>query len=123
VDGNPKLKARVRAGQIPQAEALRLEKHCLNSLRGYESGTTQLAIVLQALRDYDQLCDGGRKDRTSAYERTLVDQPWRTCACGLCQKAGFEIALFRGSERNKRRGFHNLHVFRQRLRRELEGAA
>jgi hypothetical protein len=27
--------------------------------------------------------------------------------------------MFRGSERNKRRGFHNLYVFRQRLDREL----
>jgi hypothetical protein len=123
VDGNPKLKARIRAGQVPQADALRLERHCLDSLRGYEQGTTRLEVVLQALGDYDQLCDGGRKDRTAAYRRTLEDQPWKTCDCGLCEKAGIEIALFRGSERNKRRGFHNLHVFRQRLHRELEGAA
>lgn len=122
VDGNPKLKARIRAGQVPQADALRLERHCMDSLRGYDSGTTRLATVLQALGDYDQLCDG-RKDRTAAYRRTLEDQPWKTCGCGLCEKAGIEIALFRGSERNKRRGFHNLHVFRQRLHRELEGAA
>lgn len=122
VDGNPKLKARIRAGQVPQADALRLERHCLDSLHGYDSGTTLLNTVLQALADYDQLCDG-RKDRTAAYRRTLEDQPWRSCSCGLCEKAGIEIALFRGSERNKRRGFHNLHVFRQRLHRELGGAA
>ena len=35
------------------------------------------------------------------------------------QKAGINVILFRGSERNKRRGFHNLYVFRQRLDREL----
>lgn len=122
VDGNPKLRARIRAGQIPQADALRLERHCLDSLRGYENGTTRLETALQALGDYDQLCDGGRKDRTTAYQRTLEDQPWKACDCGLCGTAGIEIALFRGSERNKRRGFHNLHVFRQRLHRELEGA-
>jgi len=29
------------------------------------------------------------------------------------------VAIFRGSERNKRRGFHNLFVFHQRLQREL----
>lgn len=122
VDGNPKLKARIRAGQVSQEDALRLERHCLESLRGYDRGTKRLDAVLQALGDYDRLC-GGRKDRTAAYQRTLEDQPWRTCTCGLCEKVGIEIALFRGSERNKRRGFHNLHVFRQRLHRELEGAA
>lgn len=122
VDGNPKLKARIRAGQVHQGDAIRLERHCLHSLRGYEQGTVKLATVLTALSEYDQLCDG-RKDRTEAYRRTLEDRPWRTCKCGLCETVGVEIALFRGSERNKRRGFHNLHVFRQRLDRELEGSA
>ncbi|WP_375502646.1 tRNA-guanine transglycosylase DpdA [uncultured Jatrophihabitans sp.] len=122
VDANPKLKARIRAGQVPQAEAIRLEQHCLTSLRGYAQGTTSIDTVLQALGEYDQLCDG-RKDRTAAYRDTLENQPWKTCACGLCRELSIEIAVFRGAERNKRRGFHNLHVFRQRLDRELEGTA
>jgi hypothetical protein len=123
VDGNPKLKARIRAGQVPQADALRLERQCLESLRGYDRGAVKIGPVLNALSDYDRLCDDTRKDRTESYRRTLEDQPWRSCRCGLCETVGIEIALFRGSERNKRRGFHNLHVFRQRLRRELEGTA
>ena len=53
--------------------------------------------------------------RTDEYRRTLEDQPWRHCNCGLCAEAGIDIAMFRGSERNKRRGFHNLSVFRQRI--------
>jgi len=123
VDGNPKLKARIRAGQVPQAEALRLEGHCLQALRGYDRGVVKIDTVLNALTDYDRLCDGARKDRTEPYRKTLEDRPWRSCQCGLCETAGIEIALFRGSERNKRRGFHNLHVFRQRLHREMKGAA
>jgi hypothetical protein len=122
VDGNPKLKARIRAGQIPQADAIRLERHCLSTLRRYEGGVLKIGTVLRALREYDELCDG-RKDRTPEYRLTLEDRPWRECSCGLCETAGIEIALFRGAERNKRRGFHNLHVFRQRLHRELEGTA
>jgi hypothetical protein len=122
VDGNPKLKARIRAGQVAQAEAIKLERQCLQALRCYDTGTVTIDTVLESLREYDQLCDG-RKDRTSSYQQTLEDQPWRDCRCGLCETAGIEIALFRGSERNKRRGFHNLHVFRQRLSRELEGTA
>ncbi len=123
VDGNLKLKARIRAGQIPQADALRLERHCLLSLRGYDRGTVRIETVLDALTDYDRFCDGARKDRRAPYQQTLEDRPWRSCRCGLCEAVGIEIALFRGAERNKRRGFHNLHVFRQRLRRELEGTA
>jgi hypothetical protein len=123
VDGNPKLKARIRAGQVQQAEALRLERHCLDSLRGYDRGTVTIGTALGALGSYDRLCDGARKDRAGPYRKILEDRPWRSCACGLCETAGIEIALFRGAERNKRRGFHNLHVFRQRLHRELEGSA
>ena len=41
--------------------------------------------------------------------------PWESCDCGVCQAAGVEVILFRGTERNKRRGFHNLKIFRERL--------
>jgi hypothetical protein len=123
VDGNPKLKARIRAGQVPQSDALRLERQCLKSLRDYDRGAIKIDTVLEALADYDRLCYDTRRDRAKPYRRTLEDQPWRSCRCGLCGTVGIEIALFRGSERNKRRGFHNLHVFRQRLHRELKGTA
>jgi hypothetical protein len=123
VDGNPKLKARIRAGQIPQADAIRLERRCLKYLRAYELKTVKINAVIDALTEYDELCDNTRKNRSEQYRRTLEDQPWRSCRCGLCESAGIEIAVFRGAERNKRRGFHNLHVFRRRLYRELEGTA
>lgn len=123
VDGNPKLKARIRAGQIRQANALKLERDCLSALRRYDAGELKANTVLRALTAYDTLCDG-RQDRTDAYRQILDDRPWRTCPCGICEQAGIDVAIFRGSERNKRRGFHNLHVFNQRLQRELtEGNA
>jgi hypothetical protein len=122
VDGNPKLKGRIRAGQVSQEVALRLEGECLRALRRYDAGEVKAKTVLRALGAYDELCDG-RKDRTVAYAEMLDDRPWRDCPCGICEAAGIEVAVFRGSERNKRRGFHNLYVFNQRLRRELEGSA
>lgn len=122
VDGNPKLKGRIRAGQVDQAHALRLEQRCLTALRRYDTGRQPLDPLLEMLREYDALCDG-RKDRTDSYRETLEAQPWKRCSCGLCAAAGIDIVLFRGTERNKRRGFHNLHVFRQRLNRALEGRA
>jgi hypothetical protein len=33
------------------------------------------------------------------------------------------VVLFRGTERNKRRGFHNLHVFSGRLEHALKGGS
>jgi len=118
VDGNPKLKAQIRAGRIDQGRAIELERTCLVNLRAYASGTASIDAALEALRAYELLYDG-RVDRTASYRKTLEDRPWENCSCGLCTKAGIDIAIFRGSERNKRRGFHNLHVFSQRLEREL----
>jgi hypothetical protein len=121
VDGNNKLKARIRAGRVSQAAAFELEQACLGLLRAYDAGTTPLAPVLDALRGYDELFDG-RYDRTDAYRELLDDRPWRHCLCGICATVGIDVAVFRGSERNKRRGFHNLFVFHQQLQRELTTA-
>lgn len=122
VDGNPKLKARIRAGDVRQEEAMELEQRCLRLLRAFDAGDATLRPVLDALRAYEALYDG-KRDRSVAYEETLTDRPWQRCPCGVCGPAGVEVAIFRGAERNKRRGFHNLYVFSQRLQRELLGAA
>jgi hypothetical protein len=118
VHGNAKLKARILAGRVIQAEAFELEQTCLQLLRAYDAGTSSLGPVLDALRRYDELFDG-RNDRTETYRELLHDHPWKTCPCGICATAGIDVAIFRGSERNKRRGFHNLFVFHQQLQREL----
>jgi hypothetical protein len=122
VDGNPKLKARIRAGEVRQAEAMELEQQCLRLLRAYDRRDASVRSVLDALRSYEALYDG-KRDRGVHYEETLTDRPWQRCRCGICSDVGVEVAIFRGAERNKRRGFHNLYVFGERLQRELAGAA
>jgi hypothetical protein len=123
VEGNPRLRDRIRAGQARQDEALKLERDCLVALRRYDAGELKVATALRALQKYDRFCDQGRRDRSEAYRETLEDRPWQSCPCGVCAPAGIDVAMFRGAERNKRRGFHNLYVFGQRLRRGVEGSA
>ena len=36
---------------------------------------------------------------------------------------GIHVVIFRGTERNKRRGFHNLHIFNHRLQEKLATVA
>jgi len=115
VDGNPTLKRQILAGAIAQAEALAAERVCLAALRGYDKGTVPLEEALAALGGYEALVNSGdpkkaKKSYLPAYRRTLADTPWRQCPCPLCVEHGIEIAIFRGTERNKRRGFHNLTV-------------
>lgn len=60
--------------------------------------------------------------RAADYRATLRDRPWLDCPCRVCQEAGVDVILFRGSNRNKRRGFHNLFWFYQHLQRTLAHA-
>ncbi|MNE91357.1 hypothetical protein D3C80_1889590 [compost metagenome] len=46
------------------------------------------------------------------YRTTLADKPWRRCGCRICKDVGIEVMIFRASNRNKRRGIHNLAAFK-----------
>jgi hypothetical protein len=115
VDGNPTLKKRIRAGQVDQRVALAAERTSLESLRAFDQGKAGIDDVVGALRAYELLYDTKGEDRSTDYRVTLEATPWKECRCGICDKVGIEVMMFRGSERNKRRGFHNLAVFRKEL--------
>jgi hypothetical protein len=118
VDGNTKLRLRVTAGAVDQREARRLEKLCLDRLRKYDKAECELPAVLDAVGSYDELL-GEQKDRSDRYAETLTARPWQTCRCAVCREIGVEVIIFRGADRNRRRGFHNLAVFAERLSRDL----
>lgn len=119
VDGNPRLKKRIQAGRVAQRHAAEREQECLQLLRDYDRGLAHVQDVVDALRGYQDIF-GGRRDYSQAYRTILEESPWKICPCGICGPAGIDVAIFRGSERNKRRGFHNVYTFRQRLNRELQ---
>ncbi len=53
------------------------------------------------------------------YRELLRDCPWRECGCEVCTDLGIDVAIFRGNNRNRRRGFHNTRNFYDRLERDL----
>ncbi|GIH72015.1 tRNA-guanine transglycosylase DpdA [Sphaerimonospora thailandensis] len=117
VDGNPTLKRRVLAGAVSQPKAKVMERECLRRLRGYDSGAETADRVLEILGEYESLTEpASKKSKLPAYRETLEAKPWKYCRCTLCTTHGVEIIVFRGSERNKRRGFHNLAVFAEKIR-------
>jgi hypothetical protein len=63
--------------------------------------------------------NGKKAGNTEVYRKVLQAQPWLSCPCAICQKVKHHVILFRGAERNRRRGFHNVWVFYKRLQREL----
>jgi hypothetical protein len=119
VDGNARLKRNIEAGRIVQEDAVRLERQCMTALQQYAGNDGETEKILSLVREYDQVV-GNRKDYTEAYGKTLQDAPWKNCDCRICREAGINVVIFRGSERNKRRGFHNIYAFRQRIDRGLQ---
>lgn len=118
VEGNPRLQKAIRAGQVPQPLARRLESACLEALRNVDGRKRTIDAAVQLVHEYEQLFDAGRDNR-EAYREVLTDKPWLRCGCDVCKALGHHVMLFRGAERNRRRGLHNVWVFYRRLHREL----
>ncbi len=101
---------RIREGKIDQSEAIEAERAALDAVRLYGRRELPIDSLLKELRRYDELLGDSRKTRTpwDRMERTLKDRPWESCPCPICTDIGIEVILFRGANRNRRRGFHNL---------------
>ncbi len=118
VEKHLKLKKRILAGELDQATALRLERACLAALQAYDRGEGSLDDAVVILREYEQLHDG-KKDRSREYREVLAACPWKACPCAVCTRIGIHVVVFRGAERNRRRGFHNLWVMYHGLQQTL----
>jgi hypothetical protein len=116
VDGNVSLKRAILAGHVAQGDAIEAERHSLQALRAFDRDECSIDDALDAVLAYEDVI-GVKKSYRDLYTDTLKAAPWRTCPCGLCEKHGIEMVIFRGSERNKRRGFHNLSVLAERMSR------
>jgi queuine/archaeosine tRNA-ribosyltransferase len=123
---NNKLKQKACEGSLNQELARRLESAALEGVRGYAARKAGLEECLDAVMDYWAVLNwdanpsmSGRSEaalrQREVYSRTLSDRPWESCSCRVCREAGVEAVIFRTSNRNKRRGIHNLHVFHTHL--------
>ncbi|MBZ4418759.1 tRNA-guanine transglycosylase DpdA [Myxococcus sp. RHSTA-1-4] len=120
VEGNPGLQRMISSGEVSQDVARKLEKACLEGMRLFEAGKRTVDEVLALLMEYERFYDpGSKKNHAEAYRRTLTDAPWRKCPCDVCRELRYHVVLFRGAERNRRRGFHNVWTFYQQLEKQL----
>lgn len=118
VEGNPKLQKMISSGQVSQDRARAFERSCLQELARLDGGGGSLDETLDALRRYEEFC-GVKKDHTEEYREVLTERPWKKCPCEVCKNLGHHVILFRGAERNRRRGFHNVWVFYRRLQKQI----
>ena len=116
--GSSKLNRRIKAGELNQNRLRTFEQRCLQNLIEYDQNQCNLKKAINALLDYEQLHDG-TVDRSEIYQEILEDRPWKFCPCSICKTLGIQVIIFRGAERNKRRGFHNLFITFQQLKQQM----
>lgn len=123
---NNKLKAKALEGSVNQEEIRVLESAALAAVRAMAGRTGGIDEALDAVMEYwailnwNEEASPSRRAAAAArqravYARTLGERPWEDCTCRVCREGGVEALIFRNSNRNKRRGMHNLHVFHRHL--------
>ena len=100
-----------------------LDKACLEAIRRFDQGQIAVEETLDVIEEYDQLITPDRRDTRPLLRATLEDAPWKSCPCDICREDGVDVIIFRGNNRNRRRGFHNVFVFYRLLQRVLAGEA
>lgn len=65
----------------------------------------------------------GDEQHQDGYEELLRRKPWDECECKICCEHGIEVAIFRGNNRNRRRGFHNTRLFYDQFEESLPKTA
>ncbi|HZP88590.1 MAG TPA: tRNA-guanine transglycosylase DpdA [Burkholderiales bacterium] len=128
---NPRLMQGIKKGAFSAEDLLRREARALESLRGFDKGKVSLPKTIEAVTSYQHFLtladtdDAIEQEKSIASmrqhtKRTLEDAPWKQCKCAVCSQVGVEVIIFRSSNRNKRRGFHNLGVYHKHLHGALE---
>jgi hypothetical protein len=128
---NPRLMRAAKEGRFEQEQLISCEQEALRLVRAYDKGTTSLEEAVEAILVYNRLFLWDERESSDANERvlantranltrTLSERPWKECNCEVCKSASIEAVVFRSSNRNKRRGFHNLGVYYEYIRRRID---
>jgi hypothetical protein len=129
-----RIKRLLEAGVSDMETLKRLEDKALHTLREFDAGHVTLESTLDALLALDELLELPRDGKvapqeqarrlgrhTQMYRELLEEHPWKQCDCVICQEIGIDVVIFRGNDRNRRRGFHNTFVFYKRFYSLLKG--
>jgi hypothetical protein len=119
-ESSPRVRKLVAEGIATVNQLKKLEQGALKALRAYDRGELDLETALEILLEIDKLEEYNYDQHLVLYRKVLEDQPWKKCSCEICKALGIEVVIFRSNDRNRRRGFHNTHVFYKRFREMLE---
>lgn len=98
----------------------KIEQKCMGALHAYDEENIDVETVLSIIDEYDHLITPDRPVYLDEYRRTLEAKPWKICPCDICKRDRIDVMIFRGNNRNRRRGFHNTYIFYRLLQKVLE---
>ncbi len=115
---NPRLRKKVKEQKELEKASL-LEERILKNLREYDKGNLkEIDGLLEEIMKYDKLFyrEEFKEEKYYGYYKELLQTKiWKECPCPVCRSLGIDVVIFRGANRNKRRGFHNTFVFYKKL--------
>ncbi len=107
---DPRTRKRLQTCGQSEDRLRKLEKDALRALHAYERREISVERALDAVLAYDQLLLRAYSDTSELvpkYRETLAARIWERCSCRICRELGIDVVVFRGMNRNKRRGAHN----------------
>lgn len=134
VDGQSvRIKNIVEAGICDRDTLRKLEQNALHAMRAFDKNELGIEETLSVLLEYDDFLELPRDGKVdpvaklrrsnrheTMYLKLLTDRPWQQCNCKICSKTGVETVIFRGNDRNRRRGFHNTYIFYKKFKELLK---
>lgn len=114
-----RTKQAITRGDVTFNQLQTMERAALLAMKEYSQRKLDLESTLNAIMEFDSHVTEDRNDLSEQYRRTLEDRPWEKCSCNICRDAGYHVTIFRGNNRNRRRGFHNTHIFYKYLKEIL----
>lgn len=111
---DPRVQKRAREHGIKGTRLSELERAAMLALQDYARSRISLENVLAAVMEYDALLERSSENISKlfiSYKRTLQSRIWERCTCAVCRGIGIHVVIFRGANRNRRRGFHNTKLF------------
>ena len=106
-----RVKRMIAEGKGTKEEFAKMESEALNALRLFDKGQLSIDKTLETVLVYDEHIGDDRDSHSRLYREVLEDKPWKKCECKICREIGIDVIIFRGNNRNRRRGFHNTYVF------------
>lgn len=110
---NPNVRDSAKEQGISTDALQQLERDALTALKKFAKSQEELDTTLETVLEYDKLLfrTSEKMGLEEKYKKTLQSRIWEQCSCEICKDVDFDIMIFRGTNRNKRRGFHNVKMF------------